>query len=240
MQSNSQQTLQVSIDALKQAAGFRAADCITDGMVVGLGSGSTARHATLRVAARLSEGSLADIVAIPTSDETERLARERGIPLTTLDDHPRIDITIDGADEVDPELDIIKGLGGFLVREKIVAYATEHEIIVVDHSKRVNLLGTRSPVPVEVVRFGWRNTMAALERTGAHIQMRMAGNAPYITDEGNYILDCRYPDGIEAPADLNATLNTIPGVVDNGLFLGVAKTVIIASPDGIEIVKRRP
>ena len=95
MQSNSQQTLQVSIDALKQAAGFRAADCITDGMVVGLGSGSTARHATLRVAARLSEGSLADIVAIPTSDETERLARERGIPLTTLDDHPRIDITID-------------------------------------------------------------------------------------------------------------------------------------------------
>lgn len=231
-------TIKLSTDELKALAGERAADMVTDGMVVGLGSGSTARFATLRLAARLAEGSLENIVAIPTSIKTEQLARKSGIPLTTLAEHPHIDITIDGADEVDPNLELIKGLGGFLVREKIVAFATAREIIVVDESKRVDLLGTRSPVPVEVIRFGWHNTRAALERTGASTAVRMAGDLPYVTDEGNYIVDCRYAAGIPSPAELHARLNAIPGVVDNGLFIGIAKTVIVASPGGIEILNR--
>jgi len=229
----------MTIDELKRATGYRAAEYVRSGMVVGLGSGSTARHATLRVAERLRQGELSDIVAIPTSDETASLASAEGIPLTTLDEHPRIDITIDGADEVDPHLDVIKGLGGFLLREKIVAAATEAEVIVVDDSKVVQRLGTRSPVPVEVIRFGWQNTRRALEATGAvRTAVRLAGGVPYVTDEGNYIIDCTY-DGIDDPVGLSQRLNAIPGVVENGLFIGIAKIVVVASPTGIRVLERR-
>jgi ribose 5-phosphate isomerase A len=227
----------VSVEELKRAAGYRAVDYVTSGMVVGLGSGSTARYATLCIGERLRAGALRDIVAIPTSDATAQLAREAGIPLTTLEEHPRIDVTLDGADEVAPNLDVIKGLGGFLLREKIVAFATTREMIVVDESKLVTRLGTKSPLPVEVIRFGWRNTEAALVRTGACPRLRLAGGQPYVTDEGNYILDCAYT-GIDAPHELAATLNTIPGVVENGLFLGLVQTVIVASSTGIRIWER--
>jgi ribose 5-phosphate isomerase A len=222
---------------LKRIAGYRAVDFLRSGMVVGLGSGSTARFATLQIAAKLRLGELRDIVAIPTSEETARLARAEGIPLTTLDEHPRIDATIDGADEVDPQLDVIKGLGGALLREKIVAFATGHEIIVVDESKLVQRLGTKSPVPVEVIQFGWRNTEAALARTSARTILRLVKGTPYVTDEGNYIIDCAY-QGIDAPQELAATIHAIPGVVESGLFLGLVKTVIVASPTGVRILER--
>lgn len=228
----------MSAEELKRAAARRALEFISSGMVVGLGSGSTARYATLGLGEKLREGSLRDIVAIPTSEETAELARQEGIPLTTLEEHHRIAVTIDGADEVDPSLNVIKGGGGCLLREKIVAYATEREIIVVDESKMSARLGLKSSVPVEVIRFGWRGTEAALARTGARTTLRRIGDVPYVTDEGHYIIDCSYEGGIEAPAELAVSLNMIPGVVEHGLFLGLVKMVIVASPGRVEILER--
>ncbi|MFP3896407.1 MAG: ribose-5-phosphate isomerase RpiA [Anaerolineales bacterium] len=227
----------MEIEELKRAAGYRAADFVMAGMVVGLGSGTTARYATLRIAQRLREGALHDIMGIPTSKQTGRLAREKGIPLTTLEKVARIDLTIDGADEVDPHLDLIKGLGGFLLREKIVASVTEQEIIVVDDSKLVPTLGSKAPVPVEILRFGWQCTRTAVERTGAETELRLHEEGPYVTDEGNYIIDCRY-DEISSPTELSLALNGIPGVVENGLFLGLAHMIVVASPSGMEIIER--
>jgi ribose 5-phosphate isomerase A len=226
------------VQDLKRAAGVRAAEFATSGMVLGLGSGSTAYYATQRIAQRLQEGSLQNIVGIPTSESTARHAREWGIPLGTLEEYPQVDLTIDGADEVDPHLDVIKGLGGCLLREKIVAHATRKEIIVVDESKLVERLGTRAPVPVEVIRFGWRNTEKSLAETGARTTLRLSNGVPFITDEGNYILDCHYESGIEDPAALASTLNSIPGVVENGLFLNMVKVVIVASVGGVRILER--
>lgn len=226
------------MDEFKRAAGFRAAEFATSGMVLGLGSGSTAYYATLRIGQRLQEGNLRDIVGIPTSEQTAQHAREWGIPLGTLEDYPQVDLTIDGADEVDPQLNVIKGLGGCLLREKIVAFATRMEIIVVDASKLVERLGTRAPVPVEVIRFGWRNTEKALAATGARTTLRLVNGVPFITDEGNYIIDCRYEHGIDSPAALASTLNNIPGVVENGLFLDMVQTVIVASDSGVRILER--
>ncbi len=225
------------VDALKRAAGNRAAEYVESGTAIGLGSGSTARFATLRIAERLREGSLQDVVAVPTSDETAALARDAGIPLTTLAEHPQLDVTIDGADEVDPDLNLIKGLGGYLLREKIVAYATRREIIVVDEGKLVRRLGTRSPVPVEVVRFGWQNTFRALEGTGAVCVLRERGGAPYGTDEGHLIVDCRYP-GIDDPAALAHRLHAIPGVVEHGMFLGMTVAAVVAAPGGVRVMGR--
>jgi ribose 5-phosphate isomerase A len=166
------------------------------------------------------------------------LARAEGIPLTTLDEHPGVDLTIDGADEVDPDLDVIKGRHGFMLREKIVAAASRQEIIVVDESKLVARLGTRSPVPVEVVRFGWRSTLVALSRTGAHAALRLHDGQPFGTDEGHYIIDCTFEGGIAAPRDVQAALQTIPGVVCTGLFLNMVKMVVVARASGIRILRR--
>lgn len=228
----------MSVEELKRAAGYRAVEFLRDGMVVGLGSGSTARYATLRIAEKLRAGELRNIVAVPTSEDTTRLARQEGIPLIAQGDQFVVDVTIDGADEVDPQLNMIKGLGGCLLREKVVAFATRHEIIVVDDSKLVPRLGTKSPLPVEIIRFGWRNTQAALARTGAQPRLRLAQGVPFITDEGNYILDCAYPGGIASPAELECALNVIPGVVENGLFLGMVRTVVVGSTSGVRIIER--
>lgn len=230
----------MEIEQRKRAAAERAVECIADGMIVGLGSGSTARYATLRLGALVRSGALRGILAIPTSNETAALARAEGIPLTDLEAHPVIDLTIDGADEVAPNLDVIKGLGGFLLREKIVAYATRREIIVADDSKLVARLGTQSPVPVEVIRFGWANTQRALEHTGAQPRLRLAAGAPFLTDEGNYILDCRYPGGIDDPPALSDAIHRIPGVVEHGLFLGLAHAAVIASAQGVTLMERQP
>ena len=182
----------LNIQELKQQAGEYAANFAKSGMVVGLGTGSTAIFATRRLAQRLSSGDLHDVVAIPTSLATEADARDLGIPLSTLERHPRINLTIDGADEVDPDFNVIKGGGGALLREKIVAQATERLIIVVDESKLSDQLGTTWAVPVEVFPFGWHSQAAFLQELGATVVLRQAGDSPYQTDQGNIILDCDF------------------------------------------------
>ena len=177
---------------LKQIAAAKAVEAVQSGMVLGLGTGSTTRYATEMIGERLCDGRLHDIVGVPTSSATEKLAKQVGIPLTTLKDHPVLDLTIDGADEVDPDLVLIKGLGGALLYEKIVARASRQEIIIVDESKLVQVLGTRSPLPVEVIPFGWGTYMDTLRSFGCEPVLRMQGTQPYVTDEGNYILDCRF------------------------------------------------
>jgi len=173
---------------LKKLAGEKAAGYITDGMVLGLGTGSTVYYTIVKLGEMVKEG--LDVIGIPTSLETERLARELGIPLSTLEEHPVIDLTIDGADEVDDNLNLIKGGGGALLREKIVASASQREIIVADERKLVNRLGERFYVPVEVIPFSETIVMRNLESMGVKPEIRMRGNEKYITDNGNIIIDC--------------------------------------------------
>ena len=227
----------MSVEEFQRAAGRRAADLVENGMVIGLGSGSTARFATLHVAERLREGSLCDIVAIPTSTETAQLALAEGIPLTTLETHPEIQMTIDGADEIDPRLDVIKGHGGHLLREKIVAAATRREIIVADESKLVERLGSKLAVPVEVIPFGWKQARLALASMGARTTLRMVDGTPYVTDEGNHIIDCAFPC-IPNPRELDRELNAIPGVVETGLFVGMVDMAIVAGLCGVRIMEK--
>jgi len=226
------------VEDLKRAAANRAVELVTDGMLLGLGSGTTARYATLRIAERLRQGDLHDISAVPTSEETARLARAEGIALTTLDEHLRLDLTIDGADEVDPQLDVVKGRHGYLLREKIVAAASRREVIVVDESKLVERLGLTCAVPVEVVRFGWRVTQAALERTGAQAALRVEQGRAYCTEEDHYIVDCVFPGGIAEPHALQDELLRIPGVIDTGLFLDLVHAVVVATVQGVQILTR--
>lgn len=217
---------------LKQMAAARAVEMVKSGMVLGLGTGSTARYAVEMIGERLRDGRLRDIVGVPTSKATEKIATEVGIPLTSLREHPVIDLTIDGADEVDPHLILIKGLGGALVREKIVARASRQVVIIVDESKLVRVLGSKAPLPVEVIPFGWGTYLSQLRSFDCEPVLRMNGTEPYISDGGNYIVDCRF-ERIEDPAKLECALNCIPGVVDNGLFVGLASLVIVASESGV-------
>ncbi len=223
------------IAALKMQAAERAVTFIQSGMVVGLGTGSTAVHATRAVGRLLREGKLQEIVAIPTSNETAREAESLQIPLVTFDTHPVIDITIDGADEADPNLDVIKGLGGALLREKIVAAVSKRFVIVADHTKRVTRLGSKAPVPVEVIPFAERPVADYLKSLGAQVEKRMGvgGIRPFRTDENNIILDC-YFGPILRPAQLSQAIRQQPGVVEHGLFLNMATDLILATPTGIE------
>lgn len=228
-----------SPNELKLMAAVAAAEFVQSGMVVGLGSGSTASLAILELGRRLQEGALADVVGVPTSNSSARLAEQVGVPLTTLAEHPLIDLTIDGADEVDPDLNLIKGLGGALLREKIVAQASERLVIVVDESKLVDRLGTRAPVPVEVIRFGWRSHLPFLESLGARPVRRLdADGGPVVTDEGNFLLDCHMTGGIEAPQELARRLKSRAGLVEHGLFLGLATEVVVSSVEGIRVLRR--
>ncbi len=228
-----------SAEALKREAAVRAAEWIRDGMVVGLGTGSTVRHLLDHIARRRSEGDWQSIVGVPTSEQTAARARELGIPLSTLDDTPEVDLTIDGADEVDPDLRLIKGLGGALLREKIVATASRQLVIIVDESKVVERLGTRAPLPVEVDPFGAPIQPAFLRSLGAEpVLRRTAEGSPLVTDGGNVIFDCRFPDGIDDPEALEARLDGRVGVMENGLFLGLATAVVVAAPEGVRVVER--
>jgi len=218
------------MDERKRIAGEKAAEWVRDGMVLGLGTGSTTYFALRAIGDLVDKGY--DLVGVPTSRSTEELAREFDIPLTTLDEVGEIDLTIDGADEVDPDKRLIKGMGGALLREKIVASASREEIIVVDDSKLVDLLGTVSKLPVEVIPFGHANTRKMIESLGCVAELR-GGRSPFITDNGNLIYDCRF-DGIDRPSDLEAELNIIPGVIENGLFLKLATRIIIAREGGVE------
>jgi ribose 5-phosphate isomerase A len=224
--------------ALKQLAAEQVLTYIQSGMVVGLGAGSTAILAVRLLAEKLSRGELTDILGIPCSQVIEAEARRLGIPLTTLEDHHEIDFTFDGADEVDPSLNLIKGGGGALLREKIVAQSSRREIIIVDESKISPALGTHWAVPVEVIPFGWGTQFAYLERLGAQPRLRLSpGGTPYLTDQGNYILDSDFGP-IADPYALGARLDARTGIVCHGLFLGVAEEVIVAGASGIKHLKR--
>jgi ribose 5-phosphate isomerase A len=213
-------------DDAKRAAALRAVDLVRSGMVLGLGSGSTAAYAIDEIGRRLHEGALRDLAGIPTSVASETRARSLGIPLTTLDRQPRIDLTIDGADEVDPSRRLIKGAGGALLREKIVASASARLAIVIDASKRVERLGTRYPVPIEVVEFGWTTHLDPLRALGGEPVLRMAGDVPYRTDGGNLIVDVRFAGGIDDPEALERVIRRRAGIVETGLFLGFDPAVV--------------
>jgi ribose 5-phosphate isomerase A len=229
--------LRVNISQLKQQAAEYAVQLVEPGMVLGLGHGSTAVFAIRRIAQLLDDGKLQDIAGVACSLQVEADARELGIPLTTLDDHTSIDLTIDGADEIDPDLNVIKGGGGALLREKIVAQASRREVIVVDGSKLSPALGTRWAVPVEVTPFGWRSQAAYLELLGAKVKVRDgSGDAPFKTDQGNLILDC-YFGSITDPISLAAQMDRRAGIVEHGLFLGLVTDVIVADDRGIRHIK---
>jgi ribose 5-phosphate isomerase A len=220
-------------DTYKRQAAERAVEFVEPGMVVGLGHGSTALLAVRAIAERLRRGDLRDIVGVPCSKFIESEAERLGIPLTALDDRPVVDLTIDGADEVDPELNLIKGGGGALLREKIVAQASRREVIVVDESKLSPKLGTRWALPVEVAPFGWRPELDHLASLGARVELRTAEDgAPFETDQGNYILDAGFGP-IEDPAGLAARLDARAGILGHGLFLGLATDLVIAGPGGV-------
>ncbi|WP_426753975.1 ribose-5-phosphate isomerase RpiA [Myxococcus sp. Y35] len=219
----------------KQAAAEWAVDAfIQPGMVVGLGTGSTAAFAVRRLAALRAQGRLLDVVGVPTSRATEALARSLGVPLSTLDTHPSLDVTIDGADEVAPDLSLIKGGGGALLREKIVAQASQRVAIVADVHKLSPVLGTHRPVPVEVMAFGWRSQLRFLESLGASVTVRQAADgAPFLTDQGNLVLDCAFGP-IDAPVPLALRLGARAGIVGHGLFLGITTDLVVAGPEGVE------
>ena len=228
-----------TLEDLKKQAAETAVELIESGMVVGLGTGSTAVYAVRAIGRLLQNGRLSHIIAIPTSEATAVLARECAIPLTTLNDHPIIDLTIDGADEIAPNLDLTKGLGGALLREKIVAAASKRNIIIADHTKLVEKLGSRAPIPVEVVGFAERPLTLFLESLGARVVRRTikGGIGSFITDENNIILDC-YITPLDNPAAFAQAVVTKPGVVEHGLFLGLATQAIVAMPDKVVVLSR--
>lgn len=226
-------------DEQKRRAAERAVELVEPGMRLGLGTGSTARRVLEALARRRDRGDVDGIVGVPTSSDTRAYAESLGIPLATLDGEPRLDMTLDGADDVDPALDVIKGLGGALLWEKIVAAATDLFVIVVDESKLVDRLG-RSPVPVEVVRFGWGTALQPIRELGAEPRLRMTDSGdPFVTEEGHFILDCAFPGGLADPLETEAALHTLPGVVETGLFLGMTDTVVVAGRDGVRVLHRR-
>lgn len=229
--------MKTDIGRLKQEAAEKAVEYVEPGMVVGLGYGSTALLAVRRIGHLLRTGELRDIVGVPCAGKVEEEAHRIGIPLTTLEEHPVVDLTIDGADEVTLSLDMVKGGGGGLLHEKIVAQASRREIIVVDERKLVPALGTRAAVPVEVIPFGWRSQIAHLESLGAKVTLRPDGDGPFRTDEGNFILDCEFGQ-IADPTGLAARIKAHGGIVEHGLFLGLATEVIVARMTGIEHLRR--
>jgi ribose 5-phosphate isomerase A len=229
----------VDRDDLKRAAALRAIDEVEDGMVVGLGTGSTAAFVVDGLGARVAAG--LRLVGIPTSERTAAHARRLGIPISNFAEHQRLDLTIDGADEVQlGTLDLIKGLGGALLREKIVAAASERLVIVVDQEKLVEQLGEHTPVPVEVTQFGWQATAVALAKLGCVPERRYTvGEQPYVTDGGNFILDCRFGPFADAKATEERIAMTV-GAVESGLFVGRSSKVVVASTTGVEVLTRLP
>jgi ribose 5-phosphate isomerase A len=207
-------------------------------MALGLGTGTTARHMLIGLAARLRDGRLHDIAGVPTSQATAALAQELGIPLVTLDQRPQLDLVLDSADEINPSLDLIKGLGGALLHEKIVAAVARRMIIIADETKLVSQLGTHAPLPVEVIPFGLPLCARRLAELGAVPTLRRTPDgSPFRTDEGNAILDCRFAP-IADPLALGAAIDAIPGVVEHGLFIGMAQVAVVAGARGITTMTR--
>jgi ribose 5-phosphate isomerase A len=219
----------------KKAAAEAALELVENGMVVGLGTGSTANYAIEGLGRRVASG--LRIRGVATSRASEELARKVGVPIITLDQVSGIDLTIDGADEVDPRFNLIKGMGGALLREKIVAFASKQEVIIIDDSKLVEVLGTKTPLPVEVVPFGHLLTKDALESLGCKASLK-GGSSPFVTDNANLIYECRFAK-IEDPEILEAEIDLIPGVVESGLFIDLATKVVVASAKGVEIRSKK-
>jgi ribose 5-phosphate isomerase A len=216
-------------DAARLDAARRAVDLVRSGMVLGLGSGVTASAAVREMGRRLASGLLSDIVGVPTSNATRDLARAVGVQLTDLSSGLRIDLTIDGADEVSPDGDLLKGLGGALLREKLVALNSRRLVIAVDQTKLVRRLGERAPLPIEVVPFGWSTHLEYLRELGAepNLRVRKGEAAPFVTDDGHYIIDARFQGGIADPRALADVLATKTGIVETGLFLGMSPEVVV-------------
>jgi ribose 5-phosphate isomerase A len=229
------------MDELKRQAAARALEQVRDGMKLGLGTGSTAKHFVELLGERVRAG--LSVIGVPTSEATRADAVRCGIPLTTLDDIDRLDLTVDGADEIDPMLNLIKGGGGALLREKIVAAASDRMIVIADDSKWVDVLG-RFPLPVEVIPFGLAATQRAIDAACAesgvsgHMAVRSRDGHVFVTDGGHWIIDAFLGQIPDAPR-LAGLLNAIPGVVEHGLFIGLASSAMLASPQGIRVVERR-
>jgi ribose 5-phosphate isomerase A len=231
----------MTADLWKQQAAERALAFVGDGMKLGLGTGSTAARFIDGIGARVKEG--LRVTCVPTSEATRVQAERLGIPLATLDELPQLDLTVDGADELDDRLRLVKGGGGALLREKIVAMASQRMIVIADASKRVATLG-KFPLPLEVVRFGLVATRTMVAACAAEagcrgtVELRLAKDGqPFVTDGGNYLLDCAF-GRIDWPERLDEALKRVPGVVENGLFLGIADVAVVAGPDGVAVIER--
>jgi ribose 5-phosphate isomerase A len=231
----------MDIEAQKRAAAASAVDFVRPGMRIGLGTGSTARHFVELLAERVRAG--LDIVAVPTSEATRRDAERLGIPLTSLDETPELDLTVDGADEIGPDLSLVKGGGGALLREKIVAHASERMIVIADESKWVSALG-RFPLPIDVIPFGLAATRRAVEAAavaagcpGPALLRRGKDGHAFVTDNGHWVLDAAL-ERISDPKRLADRLSAIPGVVEHGLFVGLAQAVVLGGAEGVRVIER--
>lgn len=221
----------------KQISAKKAVEFIENDMVVGLGTGSTVYYALIEICKLIEKG--LKIVGIPTSIETEKLAKQLKILICDLNEYETIDITIDGADEVDTKLNLIKGKGGALLREKIIAKNTKKEIIIVDESKLVDVLGKKTPLPVEIVTFSYKAIIRSLREFGCVPYLRLQNNNEiYLTDNNNYIVDCKFSE-IDAPTELAKEINNLPGVVENGLFVDLADIVIVSAETGTKIIEKK-
>jgi len=227
------------MDELKKAVAKEALGFIEDDMVVGLGTGSTTAHFIRYLGRLIMEGELEDVYGVPTSHQSRLLAIESGIPVVTLDEVDAIDLAVDGADEVDPHMNLTKGRGAALTMEKIIEYRAGMFIVLVDETKLVEHLGQKMPVPVEVIPAAWRAIAEELEVFNATAELRMAErkDGPVVTDNGNFILDVRFHH-IEDPLDLEIELNNIPGVVENGIFADIADLVLVGTKDGVKRMER--
>ncbi|MEN3333809.1 MAG: ribose 5-phosphate isomerase [Blastocatellia bacterium] len=222
-------------DEAKKRAAERAVEFVVDGQIVGLGTGSTSHYAIEALAQRVGEG--LRIQGVATSEATAQQARALGITVLDLNEVSTVDLTIDGADEVDAAFNMIKGGGGALTREKLVALASKKRVFIVDQTKLVKQLGDGWPLPVEVLPFSWQHARARIAQLGCEPQLRMSGERPFETDNGNYILDCRFK-GIAEPQRVEQCLKLTPGVVECGLFIGIADVLVIGWPDRVEVRER--
>ncbi len=234
-----------NLQEAKQQAAREALKYLKNGMVIGLGTGSTVKFFIEMLGAALKDGTLKGIVAVPTSETTAVLAREADIPLSSLDDYDVLDLAVDGADEVDPKLNLIKGLGKALLREKMVEIHAKHFVVVADESKMVQRLGTKGPLPIEIVQSGARATVRWLASLGCEAELWIegaagaAGDKPVVTDNGNYLARCTFKNGVEDPYILASELGQWPGIVEHGLFLDMAQTVIVGTEKGVKILQRK-
>jgi ribose 5-phosphate isomerase A len=225
-------------DELKKLSADKAVEFVEDGMVLGLGTGSTAKFVVDRIGDLLRSGGLKDIVGVPTSQRTREQAETLGIPLSTLDDHPKLDLAIDGADEVDPKLNLVKGRGGALLREKMVEQAAEKFIVTVDETKMVAGLGVTGAMPVDVAKYCWNYTASRLVELGCRVELRGGESDPFVTDNGNYILDLFFNEFIADPYAASQFIHGIAGAAEHGLFLDMATTVVVARQNGVEVIHR--